>query len=173
MHVRSSTVQDSNTDNRAVRETVEKRYSQDKLCMGFQNFLEQLLFRFKDRKRTIRTIPNSEAVIRRCSVKIVFLEISQNSQENACARASFLIKFIINLVQVFSCEFCEISKNTVSYRTSPVAASASCVNTCSKSTLKIATSKYWLLYCLYCLLTLNRYLPMSKQHPQHINICLK
>ena len=91
MHVRSSTVQDSNTDNnRAVRETVEKRYSQDKLCMGFQNFLEQLLFRFKDRKRTIRTIPNSEAVIRRCSVKIVFLEISQNSQENACARASFL-----------------------------------------------------------------------------------
>ena len=69
IHVRSSTVQDSNTDNnRAVRETVEKRYSQDKLCMGFQNFLEQLLFRFKDRKRTIRTIPNSEAVICKNSV---------------------------------------------------------------------------------------------------------
>ena len=29
---------------------------------------------------------------RRCSVKIVFLEVSQNSQENTCARASFLIK---------------------------------------------------------------------------------
>ena len=29
-----------------------------------------------------------------------------------------------NLVQVFSCEFCEISKNTFSYRTPPVAASA-------------------------------------------------
>ena len=27
------------------------------------------------------------------------------------------------LAQVFSCEFCEISKNTFSYRTSPVAAS--------------------------------------------------
>ena len=27
------------------------------------------------------------------------------------------------LVQVFSCEFCEISKNTFSYRTPPVAAS--------------------------------------------------
>ena len=34
----------------------------------------------------------SEAVVRRCSVKKVFLEISQNSQENTCARVSFLIK---------------------------------------------------------------------------------
>ena len=34
-----------------------------------------------------------EAVARRCSVKKVFLEILQNSQENTCARVSFLIKF--------------------------------------------------------------------------------
>ena len=33
-----------------------------------------------------------EAVVRRCSVKKVFLEISQNSQENTCARVSFLNK---------------------------------------------------------------------------------
>ena len=33
-----------------------------------------------------------EAVVRRCSVKKVFLEISQNSQENTCVRVSFLIK---------------------------------------------------------------------------------
>ena len=33
-----------------------------------------------------------EAVVQRCSVKKVFLEISQNSQENTCARVSFLIK---------------------------------------------------------------------------------
>ena len=33
-----------------------------------------------------------EAVVRRCSVKMVLLEISQNSQENTCARVSFLIK---------------------------------------------------------------------------------
>ena len=32
-----------------------------------------------------------EAVARRCSVKKVFLEISQNSQENTCARVSFFI----------------------------------------------------------------------------------
>ena len=45
-----------------------------------------------------------EGVVWMCSVKKVFLEISQNSQ-------------------VFSYEFCEISKNTFFYRTPPVAAS--------------------------------------------------
>ena len=33
-----------------------------------------------------------QAVAQRWSVKNVFLEISQNSQESACARVSFLIK---------------------------------------------------------------------------------
>ena len=51
----------------------------------------------------------------------MFLEISQNSQENTWVRVSFLIKvqasvcnFIKNktLAEVFFCEFCEISKNT-------------------------------------------------------------
>ena len=50
----------------------------------------------------------------------MFLGILQNSQENTCARVSFLIKlqpdaynFIKKeiLAQMFSCEFCEISKN--------------------------------------------------------------
>ena len=38
------------------------------------------------------SLNQSEAVVRRCSVKNVFLEISQNSQEKTCARVSFLIK---------------------------------------------------------------------------------
>ena len=68
----------------------------------------------------------TEAVAQRCSVNKMFLEISQNSQENTCARLSFLIKlqaeacnFIKKetLIQVFSCEFCEF------YTTPPVAAS--------------------------------------------------
>ena len=51
----------------------------------------------------------------------MLLEISQNLQENACTRVSFLIKlqgsaynFIKKetLVKVFSWEFSEISKNT-------------------------------------------------------------
>ena len=33
----------------------------------------------------------SEAVVQRCSVKKVFLEMSQNSEENTCARVSILI----------------------------------------------------------------------------------
>ena len=46
----------------------------------------------------------SITAVQRCSVKKVFLALSQNSQEN-------------------SCEFCEISKNIFSYRTPAVAAS--------------------------------------------------
>ena len=42
--------------------------------------------------RANSTIISSETVVRRCSVEKVFLEISQNSQENTCARISFLIK---------------------------------------------------------------------------------
>ena len=60
-----------------------------------------------------------EAVVRRCSVKKVFLENLQNSQEITCARVSFLIKLQAwscikkeTLAQVFSCEFCDISRNT-------------------------------------------------------------
>ena len=45
----------------------------------------------------------SEAVAQRCSVKRVFLKISQNSQENTCARVSLFKKE--TLAQVFSCEF--------------------------------------------------------------------
>ena len=51
--------------------------------------------------------------------KRLFLELSQNSQENTCARVSFLIKlqvkacnFIKKEALVQACEFCEISKNT-------------------------------------------------------------
>ena len=85
---------------------------------------------------------NVEAVVRRCFVK-VFLEILQNPQESICVRVSLFNKFASlskhpenvrtrfsdvfrgyrevfnfikkeNLARVFSCEFCEISKNTSS-----------------------------------------------------------
>ena len=41
---------------------------------------------------TVVRIHNKEAAVQSCSVKKVFLEISQNSQENTFARVSFLIK---------------------------------------------------------------------------------
>ena len=74
----------------------------------------------------------TEAVAQRCSIKKLFLKISQYSQESTYARASFdkvaglrpgtLFKKK-TLAQVFSCEFCEIFKTTFYYRTSLVAAS--------------------------------------------------
>ena len=76
--------------------------------------------------------PHPEAVVRRCSVRKVFLQISQYSQENTCARVSFLItlqasgcNFIKKeaLAQALFLEFCEISENTVSYKTPLVVAS--------------------------------------------------
>ena len=49
----------------------------------------------------------------------MFLEISQNSRENTCAWVSFLLKLMAcnfikkeTLAQLFSCEFCELSRNT-------------------------------------------------------------
>ena len=59
-------------------------------------------------------------------------KISQNSHQNTCNRDSFLTKLHVwDLLffekesprQVFSCEFCEIFRNTFFIKTSPVAAS--------------------------------------------------
>ena len=76
----------------------------------------------------------SEEVAQRCSVEKVFLEISQNSQENTCGlRPATLLKKK-TLAQVFSCKFCEISKNTFSYGTPLVAASEYFFDTVSNQT---------------------------------------
>ena len=88
------------------------------------------IFRKRFRKNTFGRLP--EAFVRGCSVKKVFLETSQNSQGNTCARDSFWIKLQAqacnlikkeSLAQMFPCKFCKISKNTFFYRTPPVAAS--------------------------------------------------
>ena len=54
---------------------------------------------------------------------MVFLEMSQNSQNSPQAEACNFIKKE-TLAQVFSCKFCEISKDTFSHRTPQVATSA-------------------------------------------------
>ena len=52
---------------------------------------------------------NWKAVVRRCSVKKVLLEIFQNSQENTCDRDSFLIKLqatrVSFLIKLQACNF--------------------------------------------------------------------
>ena len=79
-----------------------------KECVILIVLLKTLLLCFRHIKKI------SEAVVQKCSVKKVFLEISPQ----AC---NFIKKGA--LVQVFSCEFCKISQNTFSYRTPLVAAS--------------------------------------------------
>ena len=71
----------------------------------------------------------AEAVIRRCSVKKVFLEIFLNSQGSTFARVSFLqpqecyVIKIESLTQAFTCEFYKyLSKNTFVNRTHPLVA---------------------------------------------------
>ena len=58
----------------------------------------------------------------------MFQKISQNSQENTCARVSFLIKLQAStcnfikketLAQLFSCEFCEIFKEHLFLQATP------------------------------------------------------
>ena len=71
----------------------------------------------------------TEAVAMRCSIKKVFLKMLENSQGNTCVGVSFLPQ-AWNFMKketpthVFSCEFCEIFKNTFFSGTLPVAASA-------------------------------------------------
>ena len=58
-----------------------------------------------------------EAVVRKRSVKRVFLNILQNSEENNCAGVSFYTKLLANscrkeiAAHVFSYKICEIFKN--------------------------------------------------------------
>ena len=73
--------------------------------------------------------------------KKVFLKISQNSQENAWV--SFLIMLWAwqeTLAQVFSCEFCEIFKNTV-FREHFRVTVSDCDNFLNYDTLR--TKQFW------------------------------
>ena len=47
----------------------------------------------------------SEVLVRSCSLKKVFLKISQNSQENTCVRVTFIVKFFNKRDLVFELLF--------------------------------------------------------------------
>ena len=55
------------------------------------SFVKRQFVKLEKRFKSV-TFESTEAVVRSCSAKRVFLGISQNSQENTCARVSFLIK---------------------------------------------------------------------------------
>ena len=63
------------------------------ILLDFSTFLYDRLVRFKpDQTWQKWKVIHPEAGFRRCFVKKVFLKFLQNSQENTCARASFLNK---------------------------------------------------------------------------------
>ena len=86
--------------------SIQRTQSSDLLCKSLDLFLsdrdlhERVTCRLHDRKfdfqaeltfRDCLQTSITEAVAQRCSVKKVFLEILQNSQEKTCASVSFLI----------------------------------------------------------------------------------
>ena len=91
-----------------------------------------------------------EAVAKRRSVRKGVIRNFANSQKNTCVsfffnkvaglRPATLLKRI--LVQVFSCKFCKISKNSFSYRTPPVTASEKYVRSVFQTILRIIRHKF-------------------------------
>ena len=63
-------------------------------------------------------VNKTEEATRGVLCKKVFLEISHNSQENTWVSLFRVLFFSETLAQVFSCEFCEISKKTFLQSTS-------------------------------------------------------
>ena len=82
----------------------------------FKNYSFKTIMLVNLRESIIRKLLTSRSSPPGVFCKKVLLEISQNLQENTCARISFLIK-------LQACEFCEIFKNTFFYRTPLVAVS--------------------------------------------------
>ena len=70
-------------------------------------------------KKLLEKTSYPESVVRRCSLKKMFLKISQILQENTCAAISFLQQSACNFVenkalaQLFSSEFCKMLRNTL------------------------------------------------------------
>ena len=98
----------------------------------------------------------------------MFLKISQNPQEHTCARLSFLMKLQAEaLAQVFSFEFCEISKNN--FFTEHLRATASDHSLHSRTLKDLRVyhmSKHEKLYSnltIYFLITVNLKIKFNKQ----------
>ena len=61
------------------------------LCKARQKHFLHEAAKFYGQNPSTNTNPNLETVVQRCSVNKMFLEISQNSKENICARVFSLI----------------------------------------------------------------------------------
>ena len=61
----------------------------------------------------------AKAVAWKCSVKMVFLKISQTSQENTFARVSFFMKLQASGLRCFTVNFVKSLRTPFLYRTPP------------------------------------------------------
>ena len=77
--------------------------------------LQKLLFKLSSKidLTFFRAYFNTEAVVQSCSVEKVILEISQNSQENTCAKVSFLTELQASGLHVNT--ICSLFMMLVSY----------------------------------------------------------
>ena len=72
------------------------------IIMNWKSLCSRNVFRKQNLdKLFVGKLHYSEAVAQRCSVKKLFLEISQNSRENTCVRVSFLIKLQASGLQLY------------------------------------------------------------------------
>ena len=109
---------------------------------------------------------NIEAVVRRCSVKKVFLNISQNSQENTCAWVSFFMKMHASGLntsgdcfwkywEMISKKYCEVFRKTTETCSAKILKGViTCLEVFFQTTeklsgklLKAFMQKYWYLVC--------------------------
>ena len=56
---------------------------------AMQTLIENMFLNLQTRLKTRKGFTKTEAVDRRCSVKKIFLKISQNPQESTCTGVSF------------------------------------------------------------------------------------
>ena len=99
----------------------------------FRFFMFSCIFAEIERRNVLLSMSNTQkqSIARRFSVKKMFLKILQNLRRKTSVLESlFLLKLNVSDLQlyrkrdsgqVFSCEFCEILKNTFFYRAPPVA----------------------------------------------------
>ena len=103
-----------------------------------------------------------EAVIQRCSVKKVLSEISENSQENTCARASFLVK-----LQAWGLRPATLLKKRLLHRCFPVNFVKFLITPFLYRTPLVAASEYQkVMYCFWFFSLFN--LGMNEKNRENI-----
>ena len=98
-----------------IRSKLRNNFNKSHKSVNWQYYKMQRRNKFLKAPKRAKNSCLKKAVVQRCSVKKMYVEISQNSQKNTCARVwaeayNFIKKEA--LTQVFSCEFFKISRNT-------------------------------------------------------------